>query len=401
MTQHFDPLSLTDHNLVGYTILQIVPDLQSGGAERACVDIAAALSSAGARSLVASAGGRMVSELQAKGGIWTPFPAATKNPLKMALNISRLARLLREEGVDLVHVRSRAPAWVAYYAAQRAGVRFVTTYHSSYGAASPIKQRYNAIMARGDVVIANSEYTSKRIREHYPAASDRIAVIPRGIDLNKFTPTHVDSARVERLRQQWGVAAYERVLLMPARLSARKGHETLIEALKILLTNDAAKDLKVILAGDAHSRAFRKNLEAQIARAGLGAVMQCVGYCDDMPAAYLAAACVVAPAIVPEAFGRVGVEAQAMGAPVIISDIGAAPEIVRAPPDVPAHRTTGWRVPPANPEALAQAITTVLSMKASARDLLSRQARDHAQARFSVEKMQRATLEVYARLLAL
>lgn len=388
-----------DQSLVGKTILQIVPDLQSGGAERATVDMAEALSEAGARCLVASRGGRMVSELQSKGGVWLPFPAATKNPISMALNSVQLARVIRDEGVDLVHARSRAPAWVAYYATRQTGARFVTTYHSVYGGQSPIKQRYNAIMASGDVVIAISDYAARHICELYPEAANRVVVIPRGADLRVFSPAAVDSRRVERLREEWGVAPHERLLLLPARLSARKGHAVLLEAVKRLAHEGGVTDLRIVFVGDAHSDAFRRNIEAQIARCGLNGVVRHVGYCEDMPAAYLAAAVIVAPATEPEAFGRIAIEAQAMGAPVIISDIGAASEIVQAPPQAPAHLATGWRVPAGDPVALARAIEEALSMKASARDELTLRARRNVQARFSVEAMQRATLEVYKHLL--
>ena len=165
MSQQTATIAAPGQRLAGRTILQIVPDLQSGGAERATVDVAEALSRVGARCLVASRGGRMVSELQSKGGVWAPFPAATKNPFAMALNSVRLARIIRDEGVDIVHARSRAPAWVAYYAARQTGAKLVTTYHSAYSGASPIKQRYNAIMSAGDAVIAISEFAAQRIRE--------------------------------------------------------------------------------------------------------------------------------------------------------------------------------------------------------------------------------------------
>src|SRR5579871_2577532 len=108
--------------LAGRTILQIIPRLQAGGAERTAIDIAEALTEAGARALVACAGGRLVSELQAKGGLWVPFPAHTKNPLAMAFNVQKLVRLIQMEKVDVIHARSRAPAWVALFAARRTGV---------------------------------------------------------------------------------------------------------------------------------------------------------------------------------------------------------------------------------------------------------------------------------------
>lgn len=399
MSQTLLPLAAApDQTLAGKTVLQIVPDLQSGGAERATIDTAEALCQMGGRSLVASRGGRMVSELQSKGGVWLPFPAATKNPIAMALNSVQLARIIRDEGVDIVHARSRAPAWVAYYAARQTGAKFVTTYHSAYYGASGVKLRYNAIMASGDVVIAISAFAARRIRELHPEAAGRIVVIPRGADLRVFSPVAVAPARVERLRAEWGVAPHERVVLLPARLAARKGHAVTIEAAKRLAA-EGSSDIRILFVGDPHSDSFRRNLEAQIMRAGVSGLVRVAGHCDDMPAAYLAAAAIVAPSTEPEAFGRIAIEAQAMGAPVIVSDIGASPEIVRAPPQTPPHLATGWRVPPGDPAALARAIGEALAMTASARDEMALRARANVQAHFSVEQMQRATLEVYRRLL--
>ncbi|WP_018406524.1 glycosyltransferase family 4 protein [Methylocystis rosea] len=400
MSQQTATIAAPGQRLAGRTILQIVPDLQSGGAERATVDVAEALSRVGARCLVASRGGRMVSELQSKGGVWAPFPAATKNPFAMALNSVRLARIIRDEGVDIVHARSRAPAWVAYYATRQTGAKLVTTYHSAYSGASAIKQRYNAIMSAGDAVIAISEFAAQRIRELHPESAERIVVIPRGADLRAFAPAAVDRRRVERLRAAWGVAAHDRVVLLPSRLSARKGHSVLVEATKRLIKQGIC-DLRVIFVGDPHSDSTRRALDTQIEHAGLSDVVRNAGYCEDMPAAYMAAAVIVAPATEPEAFGRIAVEAQAMGAPVIISDIGAAPEIVLAPPQTPRHLATGWRTPPGDPVALADAIAEALSLQASAHDDLALRARRNAQERFSVEEMQRATLQVYERLLGL
>jgi glycosyltransferase involved in cell wall biosynthesis len=399
MSQTLAPLAAAaDPILAGRTVLQIVPDLQSGGAERAAIDMAEALAQLGCRSLVASRGGRMVSELQSKGGVWLPFPAATKNPIAMALNSMQLARIIRDEGVDIVHARSRAPAWVSYYATRQTGAKFVTTYHSAYYGGSPIKLRYNAIMASGDVVIAISDYAAERIRSLHPEAAGRVVVIPRGADLRVFSPDAVSSARVERLRAEWGVAPHERVALLPARLAARKGHAVMIDAAR-RLASEGLDDIRILFVGDPHSDSFRHAIEAQISRAGVEGLVRNVGHCEDMSAAYLAAAVIVAPSTEPEAFGRVAIEAQAMGAPVIVSDIGASPEIVLAPPQTPRQQATGWRVPPGDPEKLAEAIREALAMRASERDEMALRARQNVQARFSVEQMQHATLEAYRRLL--
>jgi glycosyltransferase involved in cell wall biosynthesis len=387
-----------ERQIAGKTIMQIIPDLQSGGAERTTVDIAQALTQVGARCLVASRGGRMVSELQGKGGVWMPFPAATKNPLAMALNSVRLARLLRDEGVDIVHARSRAPAWVAYYAARQAGTLFVTTYHSAYSGTSPVKRRYNAVMAAGDMVIANSEFTARRIVELHPEAAGRIAVIPRGIDLVDFAPHVVPPQDVQKLRAAWKVEPHRRIVLLPGRLTERKGQLVLIDAAQ-LLVSQGFDDVRFVMAGDCRSEAFKRELEARIRRLGLTERVILPGYCADMPAAYLAAAVVVVPSTAPEAFGRVAVEAQAMGAPVVVSDLGAASEIVRAPPQTHALQATGWRTPPGDAQALASAIAQALSLTATARQSLALRARDFVQSRYSLEGMCEATLAVYERLL--
>ncbi|MBI1867216.1 MAG: glycosyltransferase family 4 protein [Methylocystis sp.] len=398
MLQDLNHFPSTSRSLAGRSVLQIVPDLHSGGVERATIDIAAALNEAGARCLVASGGGRMVSELQARGGVWIPFPAATKNPVAMAFNSVRLARIIRDEGVDIVHARSRAPAWVAYYATRQTGARFVTTYHSAYSGSAAWKLRYNSIMAAGDLVIANSQYSAHRIEELHPDAAGRIAVIARGADLRVFSPAAVDPERVERVRASWRVAPHERVVLLPARLSTRKGHFVLIEAAEKLLA-EGLSGVRFVFVGDAHSPAFKRNIEAQIACRGLTGIVRHAGYCADMPAAYLAAAVIVAPSIEPEAFGRVAIEAQAMGAPVIVSDLGAAPETVLAAPQVGDDEATGWRIPAGDAPTLARKIREALDLRASARDDLTTRARRNVQSRFSVEQMCRDTLDVYEELL--
>jgi glycosyltransferase involved in cell wall biosynthesis len=381
--------------LAGRTILQIIPRLDAGGAERATIDVAAALARAGARALVASGGGRLASELQAVGGVLTPFPAATKNPLAMALNARRLARLIVKERVDLVHARSRAPAWVALAACRATGRPFVTTYHGAYSGRSALKLRYNSVMARGDVVIANSQFTADEIARLYPIARDRLRVIPRGADLRRFAPGAVEPARVAGLREAWGVAPHERVVLVAARLTEWKGQKVLIEAAR-LLRERGLEEVRYVLAGDAQGReAYARELDALIAGAGLTGIVSRVGHCADMPAALIAASVVAAPSTEPEAFGRSAVEAQAMGAMVVVSDSGAAPETVLAPPQTPEAARTGWRVLPGDAPALADALESALSLGATAREALVKRARAHVARCFSLEKMTGDTLAVY------
>ena len=373
--------------------------LDAGGAERTTIDIAAALVEAGARALVACEGGRMASELQAVGGVLIPFPAASKNPIAMFFNIRKLARLIYHERVDLVHARSRAPAWVALHASHITDRPFVTTYHGAYSGHSTLKLSYNSVMAKGDVVIANSRYTSALIERLYPEAREKLRVIPRGVDLRAFSPASVDLSRVARLRADWGVQPHERVALVAARLTAWKGQKVLIEAVSRIKAQ-GLDDVRFILAGDAQGRdGYVKELDALIAKLGLKGIVLRVGHCSDMPAALTAASVVAVPSTEPEAFGRSAVEAQAMGAMVVVSDIGAVPETVLAPPEVAEGERTGWRIPPADPDALAEALMTALTLGASAREEIAWRARGHVEKHFSLQQMKDATLAAYLSLL--
>jgi glycosyltransferase involved in cell wall biosynthesis len=385
--------------LQGRTILQVIPSLDAGGAERTAIDIASGLVEAGARALVASEGGRLVAELQAQGGEWIRFPAATKNPAKLALNILRMKRLCREEGVAIIHARSRAPAWTALRAARSLGVPFVTTYHGIYSGTAGPKLFYNSIMARGDVVIANSRYTADVISRLYPWAAARLEVIHRGTDLSLFAASSVSPERVEKLRAAWGVAPGQRVVLLAARLTGWKGQKLFIEAARRLLA-EGLPDTAFVMAGDAQGRDnYVRELDQLIAAHGLRDAVKRVGHCTDMPAAFLAAHAVAVASIEPEAFGRVAVEAQAMGTPVIVTDLGAVPETVLAPPDVPAGARTGWRVPPSDAGALAEGIAAALSLRASQRSAMQARARAHVEAHFSLPGMVDKTLRVYENLI--
>jgi glycosyltransferase involved in cell wall biosynthesis len=386
------------HPLAGRTILQIVPHLDMAAGGNATIEIAEALAGVGARAAVACAGGRLVPELQAKGGVWLPFPAHTKNPLAMALNQAKLAELIGREGVALVHARSRAPAWVAYGATRRTRTPFVTTFLGVESGLGAFKRNYNAVMTKGDVVIANSAFTARHIAELYPAAAAQIRIVEPGIELNRFNPSMVDWGRVLNLRRTWNLTTEERIVLLPARLSPRKGHLVLIEAAR-LLTAAGVRGVKFILAGEEQGRAaYVKEVDAAIAKMGLGHLVVRTGHCDDMPAALLAAAVVAVPSTEPEALGRVAAEAQAMGTPAVVSDIGALGDIIAAPPNVELSARTGWCVPPGDAHALAAALYDVLTLGASAREGLSARARSRALARFSITRMQAETLAAYSAL---
>lgn len=383
-----------------HTVLQVIPELQTGGAERTTVDIAAALVAAGHRALVASAGGRLVAELEAVGARHIRLPLAAKSPVAMWRNMRALKRLILSEGIDLVHARSRAPAWSALWAASACDVPFVTTYHGIYGQKNAAKAFYNSVMARGDAVIANSRYTAELIARRHPFASDRITVIPRGSDLAALAPDAVTAERRRALATRWGLPSDAPVILNLARLTNWKGQTVLVEALASLAaTSD--RPWTAVLAGDDQGRGdYREKLQAQIGEAGLEGRVRIVGHCDDVPAALALADLAVVASIEPEAFGRAAVEAQAARVPVIATDLGAAPETVLAPPDVAEDERTGWRVPPGDPQAMATAIAAALALDDTARKTLTQRAARHVTELYSLEAMCARTLAVYDRLLA-
>jgi glycosyltransferase involved in cell wall biosynthesis len=381
------------------TILQIIPELDTGGAELSTIEIATAVVRAGGRAIVLSQGGRMANRVTAAGGEFVAFPAAAKNPFRLLANAAAIASFARKENVDLVHARSRAPAWSALAAARSTRLPFVTTFHGAYNEKSKAKNLYNSVMSRGDIVIANSHYTAGLIKSRYATPDERIVVIYRGVDLQAFDPSAVSPERIKSLRHRWGVEDHERIVLQAARLTKWKGQSDVIAAAALL--RGLLRDSVFILAGDAQGRDdYRDGLLRQIEGAGLGTAVRLVGHVDDMPAAFAAAHAAIVASVEPEAFGRAGAEAQAMGCPVISTNIGAPPETVLAPPVVAPQDRTGWLVPPADLAAYQSALLEALSLDEKARAEMGIRARIHITTGFSTFEMQRATLAVYDKLLS-
>jgi glycosyltransferase involved in cell wall biosynthesis len=254
-------------------------------------------------------------------------------------------------------------------------------------------------MARGDRVIANSLYTARLIADRHRVPPERIRVIYRGIDPSKFDPLSIRSEQVARLGEQWGVQAGHKIVLQAARLTGLKGHRQTIEAAAALARQGLLDDAVVIFAGDAPGKdAYRQELIELIAGYGLGDKVRLVGHCHEMPAAFLAAHVAIMPSLVPETFGRASIEAQAMGCPVIVSDIGALPETVISPQQDKA-RFTGWLVPPNDAAALADRLRSALGLSPGERAAMSARASARARAEFALSQMQRKTLAVYDELL--
>jgi glycosyltransferase involved in cell wall biosynthesis len=366
-------------------VLQVLPSLVTGGVERGTVEIARAIADAGGTALVASAGGRMVSMVERAGGRHIALPLAGRDPWTIWRNAASLVGVIRAERVAIVHARSRAPAWSAWLACRRTGAHFVTTYHGAYGEDLPFKRRYNAVMAKGERVIAASRFIAELVAGRHGVDPARIRVIPRGVDLAVFDPAVVSGERIARLERAWRLPDGARVVLLPGRLTRWKGQGVLIEALARL----PQRNICCVLAGsDQGRRRYAAQLIRRAEALGVADRLRLAGDCDDMPAALMLADVVVHASVLPEAFGRVVIEAQAMARPVIASDLGGPVETVE-------HGVTGWRVSPADPGALAAAIEQVLALPAAARAELGVRARAAMQRGYTVAAMQAATLTVY------
>ncbi|HWK44810.1 MAG TPA: glycosyltransferase family 4 protein [Stellaceae bacterium] len=370
-------------------VLQVVPRLVTGGVERGTVEVAAALVQAGWKAVVASSGGLMVHDIERAGATHITLPLASKNPLVMRRNIRHLRAVIEQHEIDIVHARSRAPAWSAFYAARDAKRHFVTTFHNVYGSETKLKRRYNAVMARGERVIAISEFVARHAAAQYGVGPDRLRMIHRGVDVSRFDPEAVNPERLISLARAWRLDDSRPVIMLPGRLTRWKGHFDLVEAVTLL----GRRDVQCLLVGGDMDRPdYRNELAARIEERGLGGVFHMVGDCRDMPAAYMLADVVISASSEPEGFGRVSVEAQAMGRPVVATDHGGSRETV-----LPG--STGWLVPPRDHMALAEAIASALSLGVAARIALADRARAHVLAHFQSRAMCDATIGVYEEIL--
>ena len=375
-------------------VLQVIPQLEAGGAERTTLEVAQAVVAAGGRALVASEGGRLEAELAAIGGELVRLPVGSKNPWTVWRNVERIADIVRNEDIDIIHARSRAPAWSAKWAAERTGAHFITTYHGTYNGRTGLKRWYNGVMAQGELVIANSNFIADHVRAQHPGASDRIRVIPRGVDLDSFDPLKITSQRIVDLAATWGVdwPAERLIALFPARLTGWKGQREMLMALGQLKAEGMPLPL-TLFAGDAQGRdGYLAELESLVGQYELEADVHIVGHCSDMPAAFAMADIALTPSVEPEAFGRTAAEAGAMHVPVIAADHGGAREVV-----LPGQ--TGWRVEPGIPAALAAAIREAISMTPDERTEMGERAAQYIRTQFSTRALQTATLRVYDEVL--
>ena len=383
-------------------ILQLIPALDGGGAERTVLDISGALKREGHKPVVASAGGRLLRELDDQAIPHIRLPLKRTNPATLLANAFRLRLLIRAQAFDIVHAHSRAPAWSALWATKWARTPFITTYHGAYGQKSRLKAFYNSVMARSDRVIANSNWTCDLVSKRHPQAAGKIETIEPGIDFETFSPQSVTEARKEKICAEWDISrgnvSRDRfVILHLARLTSWKGQRTVLEAVPGII--DRHPHCRFVFAGDSQGRdKYRKSLERRIGELGIGEHVLLAGDCDDPAAALSVADLVLNPSTEPEAFGRSAVEAQALEKPVIVTHIGAVSETVAGGDRGGLGGRTGWKVPPGDAESLADAIEGALSIGREGLAQIGRRGRAFVLDRFSSRVTNKAHIDLYERM---
>ena len=371
-------------------ILQVLPAMQGGGVERGTIEIASFLAQKGVSNVVVSGGGRLTPELSKIGVKHIQLDVGSKNPFKWLKNIRTLRQIIKEEDISIVHVRSRIPAWIAHFALKKCpDVKCLTTFHGKYGTRPEwFKIPYNRVMVSGDLVISISNFISQHIKDTYKIAEDKIRLIYRGADMNKFDPVLVSSTQIEDLTKEWQLPTDKPVILMPGRLSRMKGHLVVLEALALMKN----KDVTCVFVGSAHGKEeYRQELKKRIDALDEKTNVLLLEHCNQMPTAYMVSDVVLSASLYPEAFGRTITEAQSMERIVIASAHGGAMETIK-------DGQTGFLVPVGDAKALASVLDNVLDMSKEEKSKIGSAAAVSVAENFSVLQMCEKTFAVYQEL---
>lgn len=379
------------HSITQPVIVQIVPEMNKGGVERGTVEVAQAIIDKGWKAVVISNGGVLTAQLKRIGAVVHELPVHSKNPLSWPSIRRKLKLILKQEGADIVHVRSRAPAWIALPVARHLGIATVATIHSKFAPSSFLKHFYNRKMLQADEIIVISEYVKSILEQHYPRhiKGEKVSIIHRGVDLEIFDPKAVNQQRIVAEADRVGLPEAGKIVMLAGRPTSWKGYEILIQAASML--DDKEVCLLYLGAGDGDVK-FVEKLHQLAVKTGLGNRLRIATGSLDVPAAMMLADVVAMPSTQPEPFGRVAVEAQAMGRPVVAFAHGGAIESV-------LPEQTGWLAEPLNISGLATALEAALSLQSSERAALAKMARKHMEQHFSKQQMCDKTTQIYQKLL--
>ena len=377
-------------------VLQVIPRLGYGGAETGCYDIAHYLAEKECGSFIVTAGGELLKFVKKEKVKIFRLPVHSKNPILIISNALVLSLFIIFFKINIVHARSRAPAWSCYLACLLTNRSFVTTFHGTYNFKSKFKKFYNSIMLRAKLTIAGSNFIFSHINENYSEylrKEKKLRVIFRGINLDYYNQKNISILKQEKLKQEWELISNKFIILMPGRLTYWKGQEKFIESLNILIEDYNFTNFQAIMLGSDQGRTvYKKKLINLVERYHLNKKIRFVNHCKEMPLAYSLADVVVSTSIEPEAFGRVAVEAQSMGKPIIASNIGGSKETI-------LNKKSGFLYKFDDPRELAKSLNTVIQLSEEELKSIGNEGRKNITKKFDVELMCETNLNEYKKLL--
>ncbi|MBH43577.1 MAG: glycosyl transferase [Rickettsiales bacterium] len=378
------------------TIIQILPSLEhsGGGVERGTLDVARFLKEKGYRSIIFSSGGSMAEKYKHKGVEHFKIPLNKKSIINFFKAKRSFRKLVHQIKPDLVHIRSRWPAFNLNKIIRNLNIPLITTYHGTYnGNNNLLKRKYNSVMTEGDIIIAISDFICSHIKKYFPEKAKKIKIVNRGIDTKYFDLKAITRLRKETFLKEISINEKKHIILLPGRLTEWKGQLVAIKAAKILSLNNPDFEFLLLIVGSEQNRkGYLKKIKKLIKKLDIDSHVLCLGNRTDMPSIYSIADVVISSSIEPEAFGRVSAEACAMEKPIVATDIGASKDII-------IDQKTGWLVEENNPEALAMKIMQVVKLPQNQKDKMGILARKRIKEKFEMVDMLEMEVKIYEDLI--
>ena len=380
-------------------VLQVIPKLGYGGAETGCYDLAHFLPEQGCKSFIVTSGGVLLKFIKKEKVKVFRLPVQSKNPILILFNAIMISLIILIYNINIIHARSRAPAWSCLIATKITARKFVTTFHGTYNFSNRFKKFYNSVMVRSHLIIAGSNFIFSHINENYGDfflnRKRKLLVIFRGINTNYFNPQKISSLKIEKFSKKNSIDRNKFIILLPGRLTFWKGQKIFIEALKLLSEQNNNQPFEgIIIGGDQGKSVYKKQLIALVERYRLKKIIKFIDHCDEMPVAYKIANLVCSCSSEPEAFGRVSVEAQSMGIPIVASDIGGSTETI-------VKDKTGFLFKSGDSNALTNAIIMVMQKDYNSLKSIGFEGRKNILKKFDVDKMCHTTFTEYKKLIEL
>ncbi|HEX2539242.1 MAG TPA: glycosyltransferase [Pseudolabrys sp.] len=384
-----------EHSHNAIRVLIVAPALEAGAADAGAVELTRVLQHAGHHAIVVSNAGRLVADINAAGAEFVPLDVATTNPIRILRNVFALRKLARDKRCDCIHALGRSGAWSALIAARMTRLPFLTSWYKGFRDQNLFKHLYNGVMARGDRVVAVSEQLAQLVHDRYGTAWEKLTVVPCSVDLDRFDPERMTQGRIDAIRHAWGVTGETKVILVVGRILRRKGHHVVVKAVE-RLKKTGLKDFLCVFVGEDRGRThYTGELWDLVLATGTMEVIRMAAPVHDMPAAYAAATVVVSAAIQPEGVQRAILEAQAMGRPMIVSDLAAGSDVVLTAPFMTESRVSGLRFPAGDDSRLAATLLRLLSIPAPMRSAMGARGRDWVLGHFNAEIVAEQTLRIY------